>query len=39
MEGEQGEQFRRVVRRHRAVWWSVVTQQLWLGKTVSSGRI
>lgn len=39
MEGEQGEQFRRVVRRQRAVWSSVVTQQLWLGKILSSGRI
>lgn len=26
MEEEQGEQFRRVVRRQRAVWSSVVTQ-------------
>lgn len=39
MEGEQGEQFRRVVRRQRAVWSSVVTQQLWLGKILSSGRL
>ena len=39
MMGEQGEQFRRVVRRQRAVWSSVVTQQLWLGKILSSGRI
>lgn len=39
MEGEQGEQFKRVVRRQRAVWSSVVTQQLWLGKILSSGRV
>lgn len=38
-EWMEGEQFKRVVRTERAVWSSVVTQQLWLGKILSSGRI